>query len=29
VQRVFDRDLSNPEDAPHDGGPVELPFTPT
>jgi hypothetical protein len=28
VQRVFDRDLSNPEDAPHHGGPVELPFTP-
>jgi hypothetical protein len=29
VHRVFDRDLSNPEDAPHDDGPVELPFTPT
>jgi hypothetical protein len=29
VHRVFDRDLSNPADAPHDDGPVELPFTPT
>ncbi len=28
VQRVFDRDLSNAEDAPRDGGPVELPFHP-
>jgi hypothetical protein len=29
VQRVFDRDLANPEEAPHDDGPVELPFRPT
>jgi hypothetical protein len=28
VQRVFDRDLSNAEDTPRDGGPVELPFHP-
>jgi hypothetical protein len=28
VQRVFDRDLSRPEDAPRDGGLVEVPFTP-
>jgi hypothetical protein len=29
VERVFDRDLSKPEDTPRAGGPVELTFTPT
>jgi hypothetical protein len=28
VLRVFDRDLTNPEDTPHDGGLVEVPFHP-
>ncbi len=29
VRRVFDRDLTSADDAPRDGGPVELPFRPT
>ena len=29
VQRVFDRDLSNADDTPRDGGPIRLPFHPT
>lgn len=29
VQRVFDRDLSRVEDAPHEDGPAEIPFTPS